>query len=173
MALPLVKLGTLLVKTISKPVAARLKHEAGKHPRFREIIVSMAQANHRITTKMQRRLYSHATDVEIRPLNEEKAVQAAVDLIGEFFVFTVAVVALIFEVQRSARSEARKEEARKQELEAMKQRDEELSREVELLRSKYEELEKLAKGQGLSGIFNFKRVADAQGGNSVKPARSS
>ena len=47
------------------------------------------QANHRITTKMQRSLYSHATDAEIRPLNEEKAVQAAVDLIGEFFVFTV------------------------------------------------------------------------------------
>ncbi|KAL6136913.1 hypothetical protein ACLB2K_062208 [Fragaria x ananassa] len=66
---------------------------------------------------MQRSLYSHATDAEIRPLNEEKVVQAAVDLIGEFFIFTVAVVAMIFEVQRSARSEARKEEARKQELE--------------------------------------------------------
>lgn len=38
---------------------------------------------------MQRRIYSHATDVEIRPLNEEKAVQAAVDLIGELFVFSV------------------------------------------------------------------------------------
>ncbi|XP_004293907.1 PREDICTED: OPA3-like protein [Fragaria vesca subsp. vesca] len=170
MVLPLVKLGTLLLKTMSKPVAARLKYAAGKHPRFRQIIVNMAQANHRITTKMQRSLYSHATDAEIRPLNEEKAVQAAVDLIGEFFVFTVAVVAMIFEVQRSARSEARKEEARKQELEAMKQRDEDLSREVELLRSKYEELEKLAKGQGLSGVFNFKRVAEKEGANSVKPA---
>lgn len=38
---------------------------------------------------MQRRIYGHATDVEIRPLNEEKAVQAAVDLIGELFVFSV------------------------------------------------------------------------------------
>jgi hypothetical protein len=47
------------------------------------------QANHRITTRTQRRIYGHATDVEIRPLNEEKAVQAAVDLIGEVFVFTV------------------------------------------------------------------------------------
>ena len=42
-----------------------------------------------MTTTMQRRIYGHATDVEIRPLNEEKAVQAAVDLIGELFVFTV------------------------------------------------------------------------------------
>lgn len=50
------------------------------------------QANHQITTRMQRRLYSHATDVEIRPLNEEKAVQAAVDLIGELFVFSVILL---------------------------------------------------------------------------------
>lgn len=47
------------------------------------------QANHRMTTNVQRRLYGHATDVEIRPLNEQKAVQAAVDLIGELFVFSV------------------------------------------------------------------------------------
>lgn len=38
---------------------------------------------------MQRRIYGHATDVAIRPLNEEKAVQAAADLLGELFVFTV------------------------------------------------------------------------------------
>lgn len=47
------------------------------------------QANHRLTTTMQRRLYGHATDVEIRPLDAEKAVQASVDLIGEMFVFSV------------------------------------------------------------------------------------
>lgn len=57
--------------------------------------------------------------MEITPLNEEKAVQAATDLIGEGFIFSVAVAALIFEVQRNARSEARKEEARKQELEVV------------------------------------------------------
>lgn len=43
---------------------------------------------------MQRRIYGHATDVEIRPLNEERAVQAAVDLIGELFVFTVIFISL-------------------------------------------------------------------------------
>jgi len=49
------------------------------------------QRNHRITTQMQRRIYGHATDVEIRPLDEEKAVQAAVDLIGEIFLFGVTL----------------------------------------------------------------------------------
>ncbi|KAK4589805.1 hypothetical protein RGQ29_020404 [Quercus rubra] len=169
MVLPLLKLGTLALKTLSKPVASRLKQQAAIHPRFRQLIIGMAQKNHRFTTQMQRRIYGHATDVEIRPLNEEKAVQAAVDLIGELFVFTVAGVAVIFEVQRSARSEARKEEVRKQELEKMRQRDEDIAREVELLKQKLEELERIAKGRGLSGMFNFKQT-NTENEKPAKPA---
>lgn len=44
---------------------------------------------------MQRRIYGHATEVEIRPLNEEKSVQAAVDLIVELFVLSVLFFYLI------------------------------------------------------------------------------
>ncbi|KAK7826601.1 OPA3-like protein [Quercus suber] len=158
MILPVVKLGTLALKTICKPIANRLKKEAGLHPKFRHFIIDFAQANHRFTTKMQRRIYGQATNAAIRPLNEEKAVQAAADLLGELFIFTVAGAAVIFEVQRSSRSEARKEELRRQELQAMKQRDDDLTKEVELLRHKIEELEKLAKGRGLAGIFNFRHA---------------
>lgn len=50
------------------------------------------QANHRFTTKMQRRIYGQATNAAIRPLNEEKAVQAAADLLGELFIFTVLMI---------------------------------------------------------------------------------
>lgn len=158
MVLPLVKLGTLVLKTVSKPLASRLKQHAAIHPKFRTSIINLAQANHRLTTNIQRRIYGHATDVEIRPLNEEKAVQAAGDLISELFVFTVAGAALVFEVQRSARSEAKKEEVRKQELEVMRQRDEDLAKELESLKQKLQELEQLAKGKGLAGVFNFKNT---------------
>ncbi|XWS54120.1 hypothetical protein CRYUN_Cryun10bG0061200 [Craigia yunnanensis] len=118
---------------------------------------------------MQRRIYGHATEVAIRPLDEEKAVQAAADLLGELFVFTVAGAAVIFEVQRSSRSEARKEELRKQELEEMKQRDKDLAREVELLKQKIEELEQLARGRGFVGLFNFKHAHGAEDGK-AKPS---
>ncbi|PSS14477.1 OPA3-like protein [Actinidia chinensis var. chinensis] len=155
MILPVVKLGTLFLKTACKPIANRLKKEAGRHPKFRQFIINIAQANHRFTINMQRRIYGHAIDVAIRPLNEEKAVQAAADLLGELFVFTVAGTAIVFEVQRSARSEARKEEERKQEIQAMKQRDEDLAREVELIKHKVAELQQLARGRGLVGTFNF------------------
>ncbi|TXG47484.1 hypothetical protein EZV62_026778 [Acer yangbiense] len=186
MVLPVLKLGTLALKTLSKPLAAKLKQQASIHPRFRQFIVNIAQMklldseiyslntdywnqlNHRVTTRMQRRIHSHATDVEIRPLNEEKAVQAAVDLIGEIFIFTVAGAAVIFEVHRSSRSEARKEEIRKKDLEELRERDDNLTREVELLRQKLEELEQLAKARGLSGIFNFK-YGNAEDAKLAKP----
>ncbi|ESW20094.1 hypothetical protein PHAVU_006G180800 [Phaseolus vulgaris] len=167
--LPLLKLGTLALKTLSKPVASRLKQQAALHPRFRQLIVNMAQSNHQITTKMQRRIYGHATDVEIRPLNEEKAVQAAVDLIGELFVFSVAGILLIFEVQRNSRSEARKEELRKQELGAVKEKNENLAAEVELLKQRIQELEQMARGRGLTGILNF-RQGNTETGKAEKTA---
>lgn len=166
MVLPFLKLGTLALKTLSKPVANKLKQQAKLHPRFRQFIIDIAQSNHQITTKLQRRIYGHATDVEIRPLNEEKAVQAAADLIGELFVFSVGVAALLFEVQRSARSEARKEELRKQELEAVRQRNEDLAKEMEILKDKIAELEKLARSRGLTGMFSLKA------GESQKPAKA-
>ncbi|XP_019066375.1 OPA3-like protein isoform X3 [Solanum lycopersicum] len=110
----------------------------------------ISDANHRITTTMQRRIYSHATDVGIRPLNEEKAVQAAVDLLGELFVFAVAGAIIVFEVQRNSRAEAKKEELRRQETEKLRLRDEALEKEIMSLRSKIQELEQLARGKGLA-----------------------
>ncbi|KAL8249443.1 hypothetical protein R6Q59_006311 [Mikania micrantha] len=158
MVLPLLKLGTLALKTLSKPIAKNLKQQAAIHPQLRTSIIAFAQANHRLTTKIQRRIYGHATDVEIRPLDEEKAVQAAGDLISELFVFSVAGAALIFEVQRSSRSEAKKEEARRLEMEILRQRDETLADELERLKQKIQELEHLSKGKGLAGVINFKSV---------------
>ncbi|KAG5233308.1 optic atrophy protein [Salix suchowensis] len=163
MILPAVKLGTLALKTICKPIANRLKKEAGLHPKFRHFIINMAQANHRFTTRMQRRIYGRSVDAVIRPLDEEKAVQASADLIGELFVFSVAGAAVIFEVQRSSRSEARKEEKRRQEIEAMMQRDEELAREIQALKQKLDEVEQLARGRGLGGFKHGNATEDGNG----------
>ncbi|KAG5233304.1 optic atrophy protein [Salix suchowensis] len=163
MILPAVKLGTLALKTICKPIANRLKKEAGLHPKFRHFIINMAQANHRFTTRMQRRIYGRSVDAVIRPLDEEKAVQASADLIGELFVFSVAGAAVIFEVQRSSRSEARKEEKRRQEIEAMMQRDEELTREIQALKQKLDEVEQLARGRGLGGFKHGNATEDGNG----------
>lgn len=168
MVLPLFKLGSLAIRTLSKPIANRLKVAAGHHPKFRQHIINFAQANHRLTTTMQRKIYGRATNVEIRPLNEERAVQAAADLIGEAFLFSVAGAAIIFEVQRNARSEAKKEEARKQVIEQLRQHDSALAKELELLRAKVEELEQFRRESLLAGIFKSKSQ-----NKDAKPAKPS
>lgn len=155
MMLPLVKLGSLAFRTLSKPIAARLKYNAGIHPKFRGLIIGIAQANHRFTTNMHRRVYGRATDIHIRPLNEEKAIQAAADLLGELFVFSVAGAAIIYEVQRSARSEARKEEVRSQEFEAIKKREEQLALELQLIKQKISEMERQYSKWTLPGFRGF------------------
>lgn len=43
MILPVVKLGALALKTACKPIANRLKKEAGLHPKFRHLIINIAQ----------------------------------------------------------------------------------------------------------------------------------
>eukprot|EP00250_Pteridium_aquilinum_P013081 c21118_g1_i1 orf=190-657(+) len=140
MILPFAKVGTLVLRTLSKPLATRLKIQAARHERFRNIIERFAQAHHKFSVNLQRRIYGHATNVEIRPLDPEKAVQAASDLLGEIVIFSVGVGAVLFEVQRSARSEARKEEARRQEIEAISAR----------LQTLEESFENFVKGQGQS-----------------------
>ncbi|EPS64848.1 hypothetical protein M569_09932 [Genlisea aurea] len=142
MILPVFKLGALALKAFCKPIGKRIKKEASLHPKFRESIINIAQANHRLSTNIQRQIYGHATNAAIRPLNEDKAVQAAADLVGELFIFMVAGVAVIFEVQRSARSEARKEEHRRQEIEQLKRRQDELERVVERLEHTVSELQR-------------------------------
>ncbi|CAN8279867.1 unnamed protein product [Cochlearia groenlandica] len=137
MVFPLLKLGTLALRTLCKPITSRLKKEAGVHPSFRQFIINIAQANHRFTTKLQRKVSGRITDAVIRPLNEERAVQAAADLLGELFAFTVAGAALVYEVQRNARGEARKEEKRQQELMEFRRTHEKMESEIQEMKQRY------------------------------------
>ncbi|WVZ02670.1 hypothetical protein V8G54_023476 [Vigna mungo] len=161
--LPVVKLATLALKTACKPIANRLKKEAGYHPKFCSFIIAIAQANHRLTTRVQRRIYGRATDVAIRPLNEEKVVQAAADLLGELFCYLSAGIisrelcrctAVNKEAVEKVEDSHLKEESDKGNS-AIQTRNEELAREMELLAHKLEKLEQLSRGRGLFGTLNF------------------
>ncbi|KAG8386368.1 hypothetical protein BUALT_Bualt03G0141600 [Buddleja alternifolia] len=159
MVLPVIKLGSLFVRTVSKPIAKQLKQAAAFHPKFRGIIIDLAQGYHRLTTVIRRLNIGHSIGNEIRPLNEERAVEAATDLLGELFVFSVAGLAIVYEVQRSVRAEAKKEELRKQELEKMKQRNEDLSAELKLLKQKLELVEQLARQRNMYRLWNWRGYA--------------
>ncbi|KAG0592591.1 hypothetical protein M758_1G258400 [Ceratodon purpureus] len=97
---------------------------------------------HRFQVNLQRRIYGHDTGVVIHPLNPERAVQAASDLLGEFIIFGVGGTIVILEVQRNARSEALREAKMRAELEALQEKDRCASTELEHLRMRIDELEK-------------------------------
>ncbi|KAI8552500.1 hypothetical protein RHMOL_Rhmol06G0271500 [Rhododendron molle] len=165
---PVLKLGTLTLRTLAKPIANRLKKDAGLHPKFRQFILNIAQAHHRFTTTMQRRIYGRSTEIEIRPLDEERAIQSASDILGEVFLFSVAGLAVIYEVQRNSRAE----ELRKQEQEASKKKCLELAKEVENLKASKkkdkEEMENLrlrlekVEGRSFLDMFKFWNAKEKQ-----------
>lgn len=72
-------------------------------------------------------------------------------------------------MQRNSRAEAKKEELRRQETEKLRLRDEALEKEIMSLRSKIQELEQLARGKGLAGMFNL-RLPHIGEGKSATPA---
>jgi hypothetical protein len=50
--LPLFKLGTLLVRTLAKPLAKRIKQEAANHPRISKWTIALGQFSHNITARL-------------------------------------------------------------------------------------------------------------------------
>jgi len=54
MILPVAKLGTLLLKTMPKPIATRLKTEASRHPKFRQFISNLVQVGGRAAMEYTR-----------------------------------------------------------------------------------------------------------------------
>lgn len=81
MALPLIKLGYLLVKTVAKPIAGGFKRQARDHPWFRLVCGRLAQVYHRVEVRMKRRIAAKNGDhtaldsLKIKPLDEQKAVE--------------------------------------------------------------------------------------------------
>ncbi|XP_061363635.1 uncharacterized protein LOC133307193 [Gastrolobium bilobum] len=150
-AWPVIKLGTLALRTFCEPIANYLKKEAVYHPKIRQYIINFAQVlvlffNRCLRfespviglheRRVQRRIYDYAAAdyVPIQPLDEDKAIGAGVDLLREFFVFTVVGSTVIFKV-----SEARKEEERRRQEDELLEEEIELRRqEIELLRQENE-----------------------------------
>ncbi|RRT65196.1 hypothetical protein B296_00028580 [Ensete ventricosum] len=118
MLLPVVKLGSLALRTLSKPIASRLKQQAGNYPKFREYIIGLAQGEYLIPTTLVSHLFN---------------------LFSLISCNSICFHLLAYGVSCP--------------WQAMKQKEQELAKELELLRVKLHELEHLARGRGLLSIF--------------------
>ncbi|CAI5533346.1 unnamed protein product [Closterium sp. Naga37s-1] len=152
---------------MSKPLANAIKRRAKSHPKFRGTIINFAQSYHKINVGMQRRLYGYSTNVDIKPLIEEKAVETAADLVGELVVFGVAGGVVVAEYTRSSIADSRKEEKRRQEREALRQKDLELERELQMLKARLDALENAASDSWLPRILRGSNLGLGGGNRST------
>ncbi|KAJ7807802.1 optic atrophy 3 protein-domain-containing protein [Mycena olivaceomarginata] len=140
-----VKIGTLLIRTVAKPIASALKNQAKEHQRFRGICVDLAQFMYRSEVKLRTNILGEPAK-HIRPLSETRAIENGANALAEGFLFSVAAVLILSETWRSSRSQSRRRDAVDDQIDALGTKIEELTSQVGVLSTSVEE--RLAGGGG-------------------------
>lgn len=118
--LPLVKVGGLVLRTLTKPVAKVLKVRSKIHPGLNSICHSLGQQQHRLLIRFHMG-YRGIENYVIKDIPAEQAVEKGADLLGEVLIFSVALGVATFEYQRST-VKSRETERKQQELKAKAER---------------------------------------------------
>ncbi|AGO11243.1 AaceriACL018Wp [[Ashbya] aceris (nom. inval.)] len=122
------KLGALLIRQVTRPVANVLKQQAKQHSAFKQICIRLAQRMHRADVKLRSRLTPVAQPKKIRPLNDERAVENGATLLSELFVFGVTGTVVVWETVRQRTKELDRREQVLQDIKELQQEIDELKR---------------------------------------------
>ncbi|KAI0990133.1 hypothetical protein GJ496_000408 [Pomphorhynchus laevis] len=116
---PLIKLGSIFAKQLSKPIANYVKVKATQSQHFREYAcVRPAQFYHWLDVRI-RTLALGLDSSKVSPLKEAAAVQLAADVLGESVVIAVAVLMLYLEYSRRTQLESKKNEIQASQIETL------------------------------------------------------
>jgi len=146
-----VKIGTLLIRTLAKPISARIKNQAREHERFRNVCVSLAQTMYRYEARLRTNLLGEPAK-HIRPLSETRAIENGANFLAEGFLFSVAAALIIGDTWRSSRSQSKQRSDVNDSIEELRTRVHELD---ERLRTREEAAaEELQRYQELASILD-------------------
>ncbi|ORY24065.1 optic atrophy 3 protein-domain-containing protein [Naematelia encephala] len=106
-AMASVKIFSLAVKTLAKPIANTIKAQAAEHETFRNICIGLAQRMHRTEARMRMGLLNEEAK-NIKPLNDTRAVQNGATTLAETFLFLVGAGLVLGESYRSSRKEGKR-----------------------------------------------------------------
>ncbi|KAI8822015.1 optic atrophy 3 protein-domain-containing protein [Fimicolochytrium jonesii] len=148
-----IKLGSLLIKTLSKPLANSIKQQAKNHPAFKDFCIGVAQKTHQWEHTLKTRFLGYPKE-SIRPLNDTRAVEAGANFMSESIIFSVAVATILAETYRSSRASTKRRRDVDDSIEEMLERHEgynerigqleenvmRLTKEVETLKTENREL---------------------------------
>ncbi|KAI9907534.1 hypothetical protein PsorP6_003292 [Peronosclerospora sorghi] len=148
--LPLVKLGGLVARTLTKPLARVVKSQSKFHPVLSALCGRLGQQQHRLAMKLHMDFRGIST-YTIKPLPADQAVEKGADLIGEMLIFTVALGVASLEYSRSAASarakELKQKELQLQEEQKTEERFEQLENQVAWLIERLEQVTEIMENE--------------------------
>ncbi|XP_042884718.1 optic atrophy 3 protein homolog isoform X2 [Penaeus japonicus] len=180
---PIAKLGALVIKQVSKPLANVAKTRAKNSHFFRTyVLMPPAQFYHWCEVRMKMYVMNIGRSSQgstIPRLSEEAAIELGANLLGEGVIFGIAVAILGYEVSRQKEKERKKEQEESDFINSLEQRindlafaNEELDTKVrELTRSMYATQHQL-QIQGRSGTALQMKPHEGQGPNSGSLTRA-
>ncbi|TMW64091.1 hypothetical protein Poli38472_014208 [Pythium oligandrum] len=130
--LPMIKLGGLIVRTLTKPLAKVVKSRSKVDLGLNAVCNSLGQQQHRLLIRFHMG-YRGISNYTIKDLPQDQAVEKGADLIGELIIFSVAVGVASFEYQRSNEKSKEKERV---EQEKKRKQEEDTERRFEDLEEK-------------------------------------
>ncbi|KAI3405590.2 hypothetical protein KGF56_001608 [Candida oxycetoniae] len=104
------KITSLVIRTVSKPISKAITERARANESFRRHCISFANALHRTDVKLRMNLLGEKK-IRVRPLNDHKAIEQGATFISEFFLFSVAGSLIFYEAYRSRKKAADQREA--------------------------------------------------------------
>jgi hypothetical protein len=119
-AVPLAKLGFLLIRTVAKPFAGRLKDFLKDHDSARRAFSELGQMLHKVEVrvagneqylKLDKKGKSGVLQAKVKPLEEGKAVASGADFFAETIIFLIAGICLTVEVRSSSKKDEQKKAA--------------------------------------------------------------
>ncbi|XP_071962892.1 optic atrophy 3 protein homolog [Antedon mediterranea] len=126
-AFPMIKLVSLAMKQISKPLAKRIQVSAKNNSFVRRYIcMPPAQLHHWLEVNLKMRSLGLGNPKNVKPLPEEAAVELGAEMLGEGIVFSVAVGTIVFEYWRQSRKEEQKEDVQTEGIRSLNERVSEL-----------------------------------------------
>lgn len=129
-ALPVSKLAGLFIKTLSKPLSKRIKHDFSRYQATQRLLVEIGQLSHKTTSYMT--IWSAGHRVRsITPLEEAKAMSIGAEFVGESFVLAVSMGVVLYEYNRGNEQKRQDQMAKSAQIKA----------EQETLRAKFHTLD--------------------------------
>ena len=133
-AFPLAKLGFLLIRQVSKPIAKNIAERAKGSPVFKNwVCIPVAQLFHFYEVKVKMSALNLGTGrvTKVPKLSESQAVQQGAEILSEIIILSIASSILIYEYTKSKEKEEAKEDKVKADREAIKNKIYDLELKVE------------------------------------------